>query len=368
MKKWISLLLCVCMVFGAVSCQPKELDVTESDGARNAVTGPLSDYIVMKENTAYVFRGAEDTFADYVYYVEYASDGYLQRRLVAGDESIAEVFRFTDTSLTLVYSENRFLRHEDLTGREELLSIEWIGAPLKKGAKWTSVDQPSGDISTASVTAVDVEITVPYGTFKTIEVTKTFSDDPDFISKEYYAKGVGLVKEMSISGERVVASELAEVHENVAFNSTIPLFYMEDGERVYEAFEIPYTTNINILETYNSIFPQFFAAKFGVEEALLQITGYVVDYAEYANPVLTLEFTDAFAFISPEPDMIRCMVDTFAYVFGMGEVRFRASGMRLRYNGVEADEEAIMMYTPLPNAEAGDSEADIVDGADAAGE
>jgi len=368
MKKWISLLLCVCMAAGFSACKTEQPVEIDESGALNAVTGALSDYIVMKENTAYVYRGDTNPIADYLSYVEYTGEGVLQRRLIASNQYLAEVYRFDDKTMDMVYTENMYYRHENLLDRESNVNIQWIGTPLKAGAAWTYTTVPYGVEITAKVTATNVTVTVPYGTFQTIEVTRTYSDDPDFTTKKYFAKGVGLVKETSILGDTVISSELCEVHENVAFQASTPMFYMENGERVYDNCEISYTTNMDTMELYNRIFPAFFAEKFDLDEAALHLESFVIDYAEYSNPVLSLNFPDTFAWLTISGDAVRCMADTYAYLFGIEEVRFKASGMNIHYADVEQDEEGVMMYTPLPDVSAGEIDLEIVDGADVIGD
>jgi len=358
MKKWLSLLLCVVVMMGVSGCRTESVD---EDGALNVITGKLSDYIVMKENTAYVYRGDTDSIADYVYYVEHTGEGMLQRRVSATNESFAEVYRFNDEALELVYTEGKYYRHENLLDMEDNAYVQWIGKPLKSGAKWTYTAQPSGAEVTIAVTATNVDVTVPYGTFKAIELTKTYSDSPDYCAKEYYAKGVGLIKQTSISTDFEVSSELCEVHENVAMNTSVPLFSMENGERVHEFVDISYSTNTDIMELYNSIFPQFFAEKFGMDEAALHLTKAVVDYAWASNPVLTLTFVDAFSLVIPPENAVQCMVDTFAYLYGIAEVRLSTADFILLFNDIEQDEEGIMMYIPLEDLEVGASDTDFED-------
>ena len=349
MKKFLAVVLAGCMLLGGCGTQDQpQVD----ENAKNVITGKLSEYVVMKENTAYVYRGDTTQVADYTYYVEYTGEGILQRQLVGMNETMAEVLRFDDKTLSLEYTESHYLRRENLMERESNFYNLWIGAPLKEGAKWSCVEKPMETESSSVVTAVDVPVTVPYGEFTAIEITKTYADEAvDLVVKEYYAKGVGLVKTTSISNGQEISSELAEMHENVAQTTQVPLFYMENGERVFDVWELAYKTNDDPFVLYNKTFPKHFAEKFGIAEEILHIEGIELEYAETSTPVMNIIFNGGLMMQTIPTEATKCMVDTLGYLFGEQYVRFISNDAILLIKDVGQSEDGVMEVTPIEASE-----------------
>jgi hypothetical protein len=106
------------------------------------------------------------------------------------------------------------LREEDRKGGELARVTTWTPGTLKsisaaqaQGWSFPSKTQevetyPDGSILSSkektyvwTVTAVDEEVTVPAGTFKTIRVTRTRPDEADYLRVYWLAPGIGKVKE-----------------------------------------------------------------------------------------------------------------------------------------------------------------------------
>jgi len=364
MKKWMAIALCGVMLLGGCTA-PNEPDNTEPsvtepandvvlEAAKNVFSGELAEYMVMKENTAYVYRGDTDEVASYTTYVEFAEGNRVQRRIVTASESIVEVLQFTDKSLDLVYTEVRYNRHENLLDREPNVMASIIGTPLKENVGWSYYDAMAGTEITFTVTDVDVEVTVPYGTFQTIEVTKVYADN-NFEVKIYYAKDVGVVKTTNISENKTVSSELAEVHENVAYSSASPLFYMDNGVRVYDVYSIQYQTNTDIIELYNETLQAHFGEKFDIQASLLQIEKVDVEYTYATNPLVTVHFAKGLTAEALPAEAVRCLTDTLGYLYGISEIIFTADGEILWFENVAQTEEGVLMAEPIPD-EAADRE------------
>jgi len=360
MKKGLAVLLCACMLIGG--CTPSGNDDNQpADGsARNVLKGKLAEYVVMKENTAYVYRDDAMQLADYTYYIEYVGDGIMQRRIDGMNETIVEVLQFDEKSISLVYTESRYNRRENLMDSKSNIDSLWIGKPLAKGVKWSSTEMPMEYKASTEVTAVDIEVTVPYGTFNAIELTKVY-EESDFSVKEYYAKGVGLIKTISITAGNEIVSELAEIHENVAQSAIIPLFYMENGERVYDVWELEYKTNDDVIAMYNERFPQHFAEKFGVEESILHIEDVELDYDSEGRPAMNVIFNSGMMMQTIPAEASKCMADTLGYMFGTMGVRFIAGNAILLLKDVEQDTEGVVMCEPIATEEdeAADADTDV---------
>jgi len=350
------MLLCGCMFLGG--CSKKDKNAI-ADG-ENIIPGGLGEYIVMKPNTAYIYEGDTDDVMTYSSFAEFARDGYVQRRIDQERESIVEVMRYDSGKLELVYTEVNYRRHEDLIGREPNVYVLSAQTPFKLNAQWTYMPKPLGNEVLCEVTAVDVEVTVPYGTFKTIEITKTY-DGGTFVLKEYYAKGIGLVKATSISGDYEVSSELADIQEGVTYNESVPMFYMANGVRQMDVYAVNHVTNEDVLAVYNEAVPAHFNKYFGLSEESMKMTGVSLADSETKAAKLTVtiggSFASELASSADAAGALRCVADTFGYLYGTPYVRLMSDGEVVRLASVEADENGYIAVEPIQaEADAGEEE------------
>ena len=109
--------------------------------------------------------------------------------------------------------------------------------PLQKGTKWTLKDS-----RVRTITNTSVDVSTPTGNYQTIEVTTEGANDKTI---DYYAKNVGLVKSVFISGDSEITSTLSKIEENVPLIQTITFYYpnIEDGKIYFKNKEISFNTN-----------------------------------------------------------------------------------------------------------------------------
>lgn len=197
----------------------------------------IKDYYPIRENTRYVYEGVGNEFASYYVYNDYISGGKVQQRINNGGTVVASVVELKKGKLNKVYSRGEVYYRENLlaaTGYdEETLLME----PLKNGTTWTLKDS-----RVRTITNTSVEITTPTGTYKAIEVTTESTDGKNL---DYYAKGIGLIKSIYISGENQISSTLSKIEENVPEKQTINFYYpnVNDGKIYYISKEVSFKTN-----------------------------------------------------------------------------------------------------------------------------
>jgi hypothetical protein len=80
---------------------------------------------------------------------------------------------------------------QDFTAQRTMHEVV-LPSQLAYGMEWTLDDGTE-----CSITNTEAAVTVPYGSFAAIEVTKVL---PDSTVKEYYAAGFGLIKRVFIPG------------------------------------------------------------------------------------------------------------------------------------------------------------------------
>ena len=200
----------------------------------------IEDYFPIKANTHYVYQGMGNEYASYDVYIDYASEDKVQQRVDNGGTVMANVVELKDGKLTKLYSRGEAYYRENLlklkNDEEEILLME----PLEKGTTWTLKDS-----RVRTITDTLVEIKTPLDTYQAIEVTTESSNDK---TMDYYAKNVGLVKSVFISGESEedeISSTLSKIEEDSSFMQTVNFYYpnIDDGKYYYQSKEIRFHTN-----------------------------------------------------------------------------------------------------------------------------
>ncbi|MCY6371492.1 hypothetical protein [Clostridium ganghwense] len=126
-------------------------------------------------------------------------DKYQIKVLNTGTGGVG-VYEIKENEIRAVYGIGETEIFEESYLNKEPNSNELIlKGPIKKGTKWSYNENEFCEI-----TGIDVEVKTPAGNYNTIEITYK---NGDYESKQYYAKGIGLVK---IATE-MYPSELIEV-------------------------------------------------------------------------------------------------------------------------------------------------------------
>jgi hypothetical protein len=237
----------------------------------------INDYFPMKKNTRYVFEGAGNEFASYDVFNDYISGKKVQQRINNGGTSKVNVLERNSGKLTRVYSRGEAYYRENLLNKngdeKEIILME----PLKKGTTWKL-----NDGRTRTITNIAVDLTTPTGTYKAIEVTTESSKDKTI---DYYAKNVGLVKSVFVSGGTQISSTLTKIEENVPLVQNIHFFYpnINDSKLYYKSEPISFYTNEitrNVLadaykKPINNQSGVVFSKNAGINSLYLNSDGYV---------------------------------------------------------------------------------------------
>ncbi len=235
MKKILTifLLLLMVLVFG---CNKSEEKKEEKKVELNLV-----DYYPVLENTQYVYKGEGNEFAEYSSFVDYTLNNRFQVKVDNPGTSLAKVYELEDGVLKEIYSKGEIYYREDYLRNPNLMDnlIENIilQEPLETGNSWTLEDG-----SKREITGTEVDVKVPYGEFKAIEVTTTISSG---ITKDYYAKDVGLVQSIFIAGSDEVSSSLDKVVENVPYVSKVNFYYpnLNEDKYYFIVSDVEFNTN-----------------------------------------------------------------------------------------------------------------------------
>ncbi|KPU43651.1 hypothetical protein OXPF_30930 [Oxobacter pfennigii] len=200
------MILTSCTVNGGPAKNPPD---TDSSGTKEEPTPTVKAYDVYDLfpevlNKHMVYNGEGNEFAEHETYVDFVRGNVVQIRDINPGTTMAKVYEIGDGIVRLVFSQGESYEVKDYTAsrnKDEVILKE----PIAVGTEWTV-----NDGATRKITAVDMDVTVPAGSYKCVEIT---TDNKDSIDKSYYAPGIGLVKTefTSKEGNYLVTSELEKI-------------------------------------------------------------------------------------------------------------------------------------------------------------
>ncbi|SHI16094.1 Sporulation and spore germination [Sporobacter termitidis DSM 10068] len=206
------LLLSGCGLPGGSSSVPPP---PESTGEKS-----VADYFPVRADTRMTYKGFGSEYAGFVSTVDYIGAGTAQLRTHSGGAESVAVYTVGTDTVTKVFTKDALNYRYDFTDQRALVDV-LVMAPLAVGTAWKS-----GAGEERSITALDAAVSVPYGSFKALEVTTA-----SLVSgtvKEYYAPGVGLVKRVCIpAGDPAspVTSELEKFEDGSPLKEDTRFYY-----------------------------------------------------------------------------------------------------------------------------------------------
>ncbi|MCM8710285.1 GerMN domain-containing protein [Clostridium sp. SYSU_GA19001] len=197
----------------------------------------IKDIYPFKANTKYEYEGKGNEYASYTVWVDYIKDDKIQLRTDNGGTVVASVLQLKDGELKTVFLKEEAYYREDFTSKQSNKDEIILKEPLVKGTSWTLSDGRKRYISN-----VDVDVTVPAGSFKAIEVT---TEGKDYKNLDYYAQNTGLIKTVYISGDMEVTSSLSKITENSSFTENVKFYYpnINDEKIYYTEKKLTFKTN-----------------------------------------------------------------------------------------------------------------------------
>lgn len=334
MKKIISVLSVLFLLF-FTSCDfqnaPNETatappQTSASEDISPTVQQNVSDYFPFSENTHMIYSGDGNEYAEYETYVDYKNNDTIQIRTInPGTESVS-VYMIEDNNLKLVYFEGETYYRVDQTSNRQMDEIV-IKGPIEEGTSWIL-----NDGSTRSITSVDTETTVAYGTFDALEIT---TNGDDFTIKDYYVAGIGLVKSVYSSAEDPTApitSELESIEEGVPLAQNIRIYYTD-----FEHERLVYLEQPILLYTGDEVQPFFEESMKQIPESsalspLLSVNTEILDlHFDKETAVVTVNFSSALisemnAGSTLENLILMGIADTFGFYFQTDKVSITIEG------------------------------------------
>lgn len=192
--------------------QPPSPSVSSTEAA-------AADYFPFKENVHMVYKGTGNEYAAYESSVDYLTDNAIQIRANNGGTVTVSVYTAENGAVTKVFAQGETYYRHDYTSTRTMSDI-LIKEPIAAGTTWTLADGAQ-----RTITAVGTDVTVPYGSFKALEIT---TKNGYSTIKDYYALGTGLIKSEFVSNEdtsSAITSELERLEEDVPMAESVRFFY-----------------------------------------------------------------------------------------------------------------------------------------------
>ncbi len=247
MKK-LSIILSLIFVLALAGCGGQDptpqddLTPGQNQEEQTPQSASLKDYLAYQENTKYVYEGEGNEYASFTTYVDYMSEGKVQLRTNNGGTETVRVLGIENGQLIQLLAQGETYYRENLTGSPKLDSKGEVllKEPLEKGTTWTLPDKRK-----RTITGVDVEVTTPAGTYKTIEIT---TEGEDSAVLEYYAPKVGLIQSVFKGTEGYeVSSTLSKLEKDTPLVQTLTVYYPNIDEEKLR------TTNVQLSFKTNDI-------------------------------------------------------------------------------------------------------------------
>jgi hypothetical protein len=198
----------------------------------------VSDYFPYTADSHLIYKGTGNEYASYETYVDYIRNDRMQIRKNNGGSETVSVYAIKDGKLVNTFTRGETYYKYDFTSMSDGDDV-LLEEPLAVGTAWTAKDG-----SPRSITSVDSRMETPAGKFTAIEVTTKRKDSMD---KDYYVKGVGLVKSVFNSGDAsmTVTSELEKIEKDVSYIRVMNFYFpqFEKDRIVYLERDVEIKTN-----------------------------------------------------------------------------------------------------------------------------
>ena len=257
MKKNISLIFVLSIVL-MLGCGSKKTSspIQNTDSKekvtinKNTVSRSISDYYPFKENVRYIYAGEGMEYASSNLYVDFIKDSKIQYRVINDGTTAGQVFEVKDGELRMLDSIEEFYYRDDLTAEQGQTVDILLKEPLVKGTSWLSASGKKKYIA-----RIDAQVTVPYGSFNTIEVITESGDSKIY---DYYAKGIGLVKRIFNFKDSKVTVSLEKIINNVRVDQTVKFYYPEYNKDliVYKKIKLSLKTNEQVKNYFEKYFKE----------------------------------------------------------------------------------------------------------------
>lgn len=336
MKKiYLSLTMVVLLAFSFIGCVGKKdinavnnpplsqaINDTKLSGNKEETPKYIpKDFLPNKLNLKLSYDGGFENGGEQSY-IEYVDNNRVQIKTVSGGTSLVKVIESKEDSISIVYTEGELYNKKNMLSTASNFNEALLKAPIKVGTSWKSDDN-----TTKTITAVDMDLNTKAGNFKVVEVTKK---GKDYLSKEYFAKGLGVIKTVFQTNGSEFITELKSIEENSPLKIGYRYFYYDvvNDKSLYKevsfAQQEESKLKANIEENLRKVpSKNFIAIKPAIKINKIEL---IKDKA-----LLHIDFSSNFVKemnlgSGPETLFLQSIVNTLGYNYGVSEVMITLDG------------------------------------------
>ena len=251
MKKIVYLILAVLVIIIAYfSWLELQTSIEEDKNGidEKIAAGQAKDYYPFLEDTLFAYEGGGSEYDRQEFYWTFTEGDTGQLSISSSGTEVAQLIKHKNDKVVRTYSQEEFYYmyklDKDKKDREEII----IKEPLQVGNSW---EVEAGE---RKITAVDKEVKVPSGEYKTLEVTTEYENSDGAKKVDYYAKNLGLIKTVyqGVDKNFRIETKLEEINEDVAKDYNIRVFYPDfyREKLVTYEYEIDFTTDDKIKDIF----------------------------------------------------------------------------------------------------------------------
>ena len=296
----------------------------------------LVDFYPFMADVEYVYTGEGNEYAAYRRFTDFISEdgSRIQIRTNNGATETVSVIEIKDGKVSVIKKMSECYYRDNVLDAPaddevEILLME----PLVKGTEWTLADGRKRYIS-----GTDVELNVPLGQYRALEVT---TENSDGIVKDYYASGIGLIKSQFVSADYEIISELSKINENSVYTKSIDIFYPGVDENIYvQSIDLSFKTgdvtrkvlSEAIKDTPNEDLLPLASTKTKINSLYLGSDG--IAYIDFSD-----DFVEEMSVGSGyELLILRCIANTVGNYYGTDRVYLTVDGKPYRSGHIEIEE------------------------------
>lgn len=183
-------------------CAKQEAPPEEAPPAEAA---KVADYVNTAVGSIYTYEGLGNEYAAFTMTIDFVEGDKVQQRVDNGGTVLARVLEVKDGVLVRTFSREESYDLVNYLNEPSNDNEILLKEPLEPGTSWTA-----GDGRTRTIISADETVKTPSGTYQTLVVETKGTED---VVRDYYAKGVGLVKTVFRSGDAEISSTLAKIEK-----------------------------------------------------------------------------------------------------------------------------------------------------------
>ena len=222
------------------------LDNPAATASEPVAPAALEDYFPIKENAVFEYVSEENEYLNYHVFNSFIEGNKIQQSFISPNSRTDSVLEVSPGEVKLYVNVlgNYFI--ENLIAAEPTDDSIVLKGPVKVGTKWSS---PT--IGDSEITSLAAPVSTPYGDFEALEVTTEAARQGEdtvnyYVTKDYYVKGIGLVKTVIANAEGLETTvSLNKYSETSDEKMTFQIFVPNENGDALETLDVTLVLKTN---------------------------------------------------------------------------------------------------------------------------